>query len=77
MEKAQPPGVEGLTLQRAPSRRRVAANLAPRDPAPAAVLPIAEHRAADVAEVDADLVRPAGLGQDPQAAKPSNRSATS
>ena len=64
MEETEPPRVQGLAIQQHQFVRRIAADLAPRDLRPAAVLAIAQHRAADVAQMDADLVRAAGLRKD-------------
>ena len=76
MDEAEPPGVQRLAGQEHQPSAGVAADLAAGDLRAAAILAVAQHRAADVAQVHADLVRPAGLGQHQTAAKPSNRSWT-
>ncbi len=64
MQETQPPRVQGLAIQQHELVRGIAADFAPRDPRPAAVLAVAQHRAADVAEMNANLVRAAGLRKD-------------
>ena len=55
--------MEGLAIEEDQLVGGIAADFAAGDSAAAAVLAIAEHRAADVVQMDADLVRPPGLGQ--------------
>ncbi len=59
----QSPRVQRLPLEDHGRVARVAAQLAARDPRPAAIEPIAQHRKADVGQVQTDLMRPSGLGQ--------------
>ena len=50
MEKSQPAGVQGLSLQEYRFIGRIAANFAPRDAASSAIVPVAKNGATDVVQ---------------------------
>ena len=74
----QSPGMQRLAIQQHLRVGRIAADLAARDRGPAAVQPVAQHRAADAGQVQANLMRAARLRQHAEGWRSrSNRSTTS
>jgi len=63
MSEFQASGVQGLSCKQNQRIAGIAADFAPGDFLAPAVLPIAQHRTADVAEMHANLVRAPGFWQ--------------